>query len=180
MRMPPTTGKKAHYNGKTGMGMNLLQCGILVSMLLPAALQVAVAAAPWSELGNVKAGSRLIVSVRGERAIKGKLVTVSEAGITLDIGGQAKEWPRGDVLSVSQLKRKSMKKPILVGAAIGAGAGAAIGAATGGCKPRDIICLDRSVTTPLAAVAVGITGALSGLIAGLFRQGKVLLYESSP
>jgi membrane associated rhomboid family serine protease len=119
------------------------------------------------------------VETRAEPNLRGKFVTVTEQALTLQVNGRVMELPRAEIVSVFEVRRKSLKKPLLIGIAIGAGAGAALGAAAGGCPPSDFVCWPRKVTIPVTAAAGAIAGAVFGSVAGLFRRERVLRYQAA-
>ena len=150
--------------------MGRVLAAALVGFLFPAVLT----AGSWSDLSKVKRGSKLTVDTKDGRGAKGKLVTVSEAAIILDVA----EIARAEVRSITRRQRKSLKRSILLGVAIGAGGGAALGAIAGGCGSHDFICFGRRIAVPVSAVAGGAAGAMWGTVLGLSRHRTVVLYES--
>ena len=119
----------------------------------------------------------MIVTARPSRTIAGKLLTVSDSAIALDTTSGSAEVPRADVLRITQRRRKSLKRSILIGVGIGAGAGAIVGS-TARCGPKDFICFGRAFAVPVLAAGGAITGAIYGTVLGLSLHKQVELYAA--
>lgn len=149
---------------------------VILGLLLTVAQGPLTAEQGWLALGSVKPASQVTVVLKSGQAVTGRFRKASDSALTLVSRQQPIDLLRDDVLSVTLHRRKSMKAPVLIGAAIGAGGGAGLGAAAGGCQTSDFLCFERSITVPVGAGVGAVLGAISGLVVGLFRQEQVTLY----
>src|SRR3982074_2195266 len=119
--------------------MRIARNRITISVALVAALLLSSATvsaqlptkptSDWSRLNAVTAGSKLSVKLKSGRTVDGKLSGVSDTALSLTVKGKPVDVKREDVLSVYQIKKKSVAKATLIGLGVGAGAGLAIGLA---------------------------------------------------
>jgi hypothetical protein len=148
------------------------------SLLLSSVATAQNATAPagdWSALKSVAAGSRLAVKLKSGKTVEGGLRDVSDAALSLTVGGRQTDIKPEEVQRVYRVGGTSAKKAALVGLAVGAGAGAAIGAAGGddnGFVPG------RGVFAAGFAVLGGGAGALIGYAVGRGRRKRVLIYDA--
>ena len=127
----------------------------------------------WSAIKALSVGQEIRVETKAGKKVDGKLVSVSDARISVSHGGQAEEFSVADVKKVYRIGKVSRGTGIAMGAAIGAGVGAAIGggalAATGGSDNTG------GVIAPFIAVGAGIGALVGGLIP---RKKRTLVYEA--
>src|SRR5215510_12820111 len=106
---------------------------IVVALALMAILakpQVAFAQAPpapiigsWEGLKSIPPGDEVRVRLRNGQTLKGRLINVSDAAMTLARGDIITDVTRGDALRVHRMISKSAKRATLIGLGIGAGVG---------------------------------------------------------
>jgi hypothetical protein len=154
---------------------------ILVASLLlsPSAALAQNGAAPsrdWSAVKAVAPGTKLSVKLAGGKSVEGRLDTVSDATLSLTVGGKPRELRRDDVLRVEQVGGTSAGKMTLIGAGVGAGVGAGIGAATS--DEDDFIFTRGQAAAVVGAIGAGV-GALAGFAIGKARRKRVLIYEAA-
>lgn len=91
----------------------------------------------WDRLSLVPVNSKLFVESDGKKPTKGKLVRVTDNGLTIRSSGRDVEIPQSSISAVYYGKRPSRLKRGLIGALAGAGAGVLIGglAAAAGADP---------------------------------------------
>ena len=156
-----------------------ISIALLISLLLsPVGLAGQTPNAPtgdWSRLSTVTAGSNLSVKQKNGKTVEGKLIAVSDAGLSLTVNGKSVDVKREDVSSVSQTTKKSATKATLIGLGVGAGAGAGIGLAGSG--GDNFANLDHAVTAGLTVLGAG-AGALTGYLIGRSGRKKVLIYQA--
>lgn len=129
----------------------------------------------WSRLNSVTTGSKLSVKQKNGKTVEGKLIAVSDSGLSLTVNGKSVDVKREDVSSVSQTTKKSATKATLIGLGVGAGAGAGIGLAGSG--GDNFANLDHAVTAGLTVLGAG-AGALTGYLIGRSGRKKVLIYQA--
>lgn len=135
--------------------------------------QTTPAAGAWDAVRALPAGTRLEVRLKSGQTIKGKLDSVSDAGLVLARGGGATSINREDVRRVYRSDGKSSAKPALIGAGVGAaiGVGGAAASATS----------DDSEGMNAGAALLPLVGAAAGALIGLAfsrQQKRSLIYES--
>ena len=131
----------------------------------------------WSRLNAVTAGSKLSVKLKSGKTVDGKLSGVSDTALSLTVKDKPVDVKREDVLSVYQIKSKSVAKATLIGLGVGAGAGAAIGVA--GRSKDDLVNLNNPVTPGLTVLGAA-AGALTGFLIGRSGGKRVLIYQAQP
>ncbi|MGH9845738.1 MAG: hypothetical protein ACREEM_44080 [Blastocatellia bacterium] len=108
---------------------------LAVLLVLPpvASAQEATAAInDWAGLKTVTVGIKLDVKLKNGKAVKGKLVSISDTALALSDDNRTTDLNQADIQSVSLIRGQSVMKSTLIGAAVVGGAGAAVGAA--GCN----------------------------------------------
>ena len=127
----------------------------------------------WDTLKSVQPGDELVVELRNQRTVKGRLGSATDAVLILVRRGNTTEISRGDVLKLFWLIRKSRKKTTLIGLAIGAGIGAGIGRTQ---APSDLSEGESYPIYVLGGVGAGL-GALAGYLMGSGKERR-LIYET--
>jgi hypothetical protein len=128
----------------------------------------------WEGLKAVPPGDEVAVGLRNGQKLKGRLISVSDTGLTLAHGNNTTDVSRGDALRVHRVVSKSAKRAALIGLGIGAGVGlggSAIYAHSGG----------RGGEADLWALVAGVAGAGAGALIGYImgsRKQKALVYET--
>jgi hypothetical protein len=161
--------------GRRALAISL---ALTASMLLPSvapAQTTAAQARDWSALKSVEQGSKLSVKLKGGKTVEGRLGGVTDAALSLSVGGKATDFGREDVLSVYRLKHKSAAPATLIGMGVGAGIGAAVGAS----GDDDFVISRGAGAAAVGAVGAGL-GALVGYAFGRGRSKRVLVYEAAP
>jgi small nuclear ribonucleoprotein (snRNP)-like protein len=130
----------------------------------------------WSRLNAVTAGSKVSVKLKSGKTVDGKLSGVSDAALSLTIKDKPVDVKREDVLSVYQIKKKSVAKATLIGLGVGAGAGLAIGVA--GRSKDNLVNLNNPVTAGLTVLGAA-AGALTGFLIGRTGGKRVLIYQAT-
>lgn len=122
----------------------------------------------WKRLSLLPANTRLYVESDGRKPTKGRLLRVTDSGLTLRAGGRDVELPQVSVSAVYYGRRSSKLKRGLIGALAGAGAGVLIGglAAAGGADP--LVAAGGFIYGIPAGAAVG---ALTG---GGMKKGDLI------
>ena len=115
------------------------------------------------------------VKLKSGKTVDGKLSGVSDTALSLTVKDKPVDVKREDVLSVYQIKKKSVAKATLIGLGVGAGAGAAIGVA--GRSKDDLVNLNNPVTAGLTVLGAA-AGALTGFLIGRSGGKRVLIYQS--
>ena len=129
----------------------------------------------WSRLNSVTTGSKLAGKLKNGKTVEGKLISVSDTGLSLSVKDKSVDVKRDEVFSVSQMTKKSATKATLIGLGVGAGAGAGIGLAGSG--GDNFANLDHAVTAGLTVLGAG-AGALTGYLIGRSGRKKVLIYQA--
>ena len=148
---------------------------LIVSLLL-ASVTSAQNTGDWSALSAVAAGSKLVVKLKTEKSVEGKLSNVSDTALSLSVKNRPVELRREDVLSVHRVVGKSATKATLIGAGVGAGTGAVIGLA-GSASHDSFNDLDKAVTAGLSVIGAG-AGAITGYLIGRSGKKRILVYEA--
>jgi hypothetical protein len=85
----------------------------------------------WEKLSALGAGHKIEVVEMNSKKVSGAFVSVTDAGISLQVEGGEQTIARQDVRVVKLMENKHRLRNAAIGAAIGAGAGAGIGAELG-------------------------------------------------
>lgn len=138
----------------------------------------AFAQADWPQAvsgmsGRVKPGQTVYVTDARSRETEGRLVSLSEAGITIDVKGESRNFMSDDVLGVAR-RGDSLLNGIAFGAAATGGfvllatipAGGCAEAGAGGCAAA-------------LATAMGVGAAIGALVDGAIK-GKTVVYQAPP
>ena len=128
----------------------------------------------WEGLKAVPPGDEVAVGLRNGQKLKGRLISVSDTGLTLAQGNNTTDVSRGDALRVHRVVSKSAKRAALIGLGIGAGVGliGSVAAAKSGGGEGD---------ADLGALIVGAIGAGAGALIGYIvgsRKHRTLIYET--
>jgi hypothetical protein len=142
-----------------------------------AAAQDSTADRDWAAVIAQPPGTELSVKMQTGETVKGKISSASASVLTLLKGNSLIDLERARIKKVYRVGGRQVGKSTLVGLGVGAGAGVAIGsvvAATDG--PAE----SGEAHFPIFVFGAGgaIIGTATGLVTGLFRRKKVLIYES--
>jgi len=156
-----------------------ISIALLISLLLsPVGLAGQTPNAPtgdWSRLSAVTTGSKLSVKQKNGKTVEGKLIAVSDSGLSLSVKGKPVDVKRDEVSSVSQTTKKSATTATLIGLGVGAGAGAGIGLA--GSNNDNFDKINHAATAGLAVLGAG-AGALVGYMIGKSGRKQVVIYQA--
>ena len=164
------------------MTIKLAMCVLtLVTVLghLPvASAQDSATDSDWAAVIAQQAGTRLSVKMKTGETVQGKISSVSSSALTLLKGNSLVDLDRAGIKKVYRVGGSQVGKSTLVGLGVGTGAGVVIGsvvAATDG--PTE----SGEGHLPIVVFGAGgaIIGTATGLVTGLFRRKKVLIYESN-
>jgi hypothetical protein len=133
----------------------------------------------WTTVVAVPAGQKLVIELNSGKRLNGKLGAVSETGLSIVRGKKSEDISRSDIRKVHRESGASLGKSTLIGAGIGGGSGAIIGAAGGGCDGRGFICFSRGETAAALGVVGASIGSVAGLVIGMVRHKKTLIYEAT-
>lgn len=129
----------------------------------------------WSRLNSLEFGSKLVVKLKNDKSVEGRLNSVSDSQLVVNVKNSNQELKRDDVLSVHRVTTKSATKATLIGAGVGAGTGAVIGAVGG--RESDFDKLDQAVTAGLTIIGAGV-GAVTGFLIGRSGRKRELIYQA--
>lgn len=127
----------------------------------------------WYALQALPVGTELRLSLEGVRTVRGKLVSVAEDALTLQVSKKGTlAVARSEVIRVHAVRHDSITNGLLLGLAIGGGAGGVVGAITG--AHSDFVA---TFTVPVAlAIGAGL-GTAIGAAADSARLEYELIYE---
>lgn len=161
------------------MRKNITIINILLAVVLAyapvAAAQQSALSGEWGSVKAVPEGAELIIKLKDGQTLRGKLISATDTALSINAKNNRTETiERNDVAEVYQQRRKAEKaKYALIGAGVGAGAGAGIGAAKNSPESDD----GEIYTVIGVALGAGI-GAVGGLLFGLGRRKRVLIYQA--
>ena len=169
------------------MTKRTLTLGIILSLILGNTLDgfaagQGVSATPdggaWNSLSAVPPGDDLVVQLKNNQIVKGRLHAVSDAGLTLSRGNRTTDIRRDEVARVQRITGGSVSKATAIGAGIGGAAGAAVGGGLGGAlTDGGAAGTVVGVAFVFSGLGAGI-GAGVGAITGLVRKKRVLIYQA--
>ena len=126
--------------------MNAIRLGtllIILGLLGTPTDSLAQATAPvatgmWAGVERVPPGEKLVVKLKDGKKLKGRLVSVSDTGITLSRKNETMDLDRDRVQQIFRLMHKSARKAMLIGVGVGLAIGA--GATAGVCDGYGTAC----------------------------------------
>ena len=150
---------------------------LLIIMLLSSPLAMAQQPAPsgdWSAVQNLTPGEELVVNLKDGREVKGKLISVTDAELSLTRNNKSETFSRDRIFQIYQRKSKAQKgKYAAIGGGIGAGVGLGIGLA------KNSPPVDDGEIYPQLGTALGAgIGALGGFLFGDAKRKRVLVYQA--
>jgi predicted membrane metal-binding protein len=117
------------------MTQKYLACVLILALgfvlCIPCAALAQSNKSAWENLNTLQAGHKIEVVEMNSKKVSGAFVSVTDAGISLQVEGGEQTIARQDVRVVKLMENKHRLRNAAVGAAIGAGAGAGAGAAVG-------------------------------------------------
>ena len=131
----------------------------------------------WAAVIAQPPGTRLSVKMKTGETVQGEISSASGSRLILLKGNSLIDLERAGIKKVYRVGGRQVGKSTLIGLGTGAGAGVAIGsvvAATDG--PTE----SGEGHLPIVVFGAGgaIIGTATGLVTGLFRRKKVLIYEA--
>jgi len=161
--------------------MNLRTVVICILALIVAfpldVLPQSVPLTDWSAVVAVPSDQKLVIELNSGKHANGKMSTASDTGLSIMHGKEPEDIKRSDIRKVYRETGTSVKKSTLVGAGIGGAGGAVAGAAVEGCD--GIGCTSRGQGAAVGALFFASVGAVTGLVIGLLRHHKTLIYQSA-
>jgi hypothetical protein len=155
---------------------NLVSVLLAVMLLnLPIAMaQQPAASGDWSAVQNLAPGEDIVVNLKDGRGVKGKLISVTDAELSLTRNHKSETFSRDRIFQIYQRKRKAQKgKYAAIGAGIGAGVGLGIGLA------KNSPPIDDGEIYPQLGTALGAgIGAIGGFLFGDAKRKRVLIYQA--
>ena len=128
----------------------------------------------WEGIKAVPPGDEVVVRLRNGQTLKGRLINISDAALTIERGKGTTDVTRGDTLRVFRMTSKSAKRATLIGIGIGAGLGIAAAVADAKDGPGE-------AEAAIGALIVGAMGAGAGALIGYIvgsRNQQSLIYET--
>jgi hypothetical protein len=157
---------------------NILSCLVAIILAMPSpAWTQSVVNKSWGAIATSPAGQPLQVELKSGKTIKGKLSSASESGLTLVLGKTMANVERAEIRRIYRDGGKSVGKSALIGAGVGGAGGAIVGAATGG-DGKGFISFSRKETAAAGGVIGAAVGTITGLVIGIARHKKTLIYEA--
>ena len=161
--------------------MNAIRLGtllIILGLLGTPTDSLAQATAPvatgmWAGVERVPPGEKLVVKLKDGKKLKGRLVSVSDTGITLSRKNATMDLDRDRVQQIFRLMHKSARKAMLIGVGVGLAIGA--GATAGVCDGYGAACAGWGMLF-LGGSGAGL-GALAGWGIGSGNE-RVLIYDA--
>lgn len=132
-----------------------------------------VATGMWAGVEKVPPGEKLIVKLKDGKQLKGRLVSVSDTGLTLSRKNKTMDLHREKVQQIFRLMPKSAGKAILIGVGVGLAAAAAI---TGGVCEGNGDCWALGMGLYFGGPGAAI-GAFAGWGIGSGKE-RVLIYDA--
>src|SRR5262244_1063696 len=107
------------------MGINIKRCAVgvvlMISFLLsPLRLAAQENMGDWSRLNTVGLGSKLSIKPKSGKTVDGKLNGVTDTTLSISAKDKPVDLKREDIVTVSQLRKKSATKSTLIGMGVGA------------------------------------------------------------
>jgi hypothetical protein len=150
---------------------------IIVLVQSPVVLaQANVTPREWSKVVATAADEKLEVKLKSGKTVKGKLISVTDSGLTLSHRNKELALNRDEIFRIYRASGKSGVSPTVIGAGVGAGVGLAAGGVILAVNDGDG---DEIVPGLILTAMVGAgIGALTGFLSGKSRSNRVLIYES--
>lgn len=127
----------------------------------------------WNVVRAIPVGELLLVGLKDDRQIKGKLSSASETDLMVLEGSRSATLSRDNIRRIFRLVGKTRGRSALKGAGIGAVTGASIGLALYLPARDDIV---GWIVPACGVIGTGIGAAIGGITGG--GQKKVLIYEA--
>jgi hypothetical protein len=147
---------------KSLAGVWILALGFV--LCIPCAALAQSNKSAWENLSTLQAGHRIEVVEMNSKKVSGAFVSVTDAGISLQVEGGEQTIARQDVRSVKLMENKHRLRNTLIGAAIGAGVGAGVGAEAGKGPSHGFGFDFAAQGAGIVAAAGGVIGAIVGAL----------------
>jgi len=124
-------------------------------------------------------GSTLYVVDNAGEETKGRLVTLSDLSLTLQVDGARQQFALADVARVERQKRDSVRNGVLIGAAVGALAGFTLGKSldSPACPRRGPECGQGAL---IGTINGAFWGAVGGWIVDALVHRRETVYTAHP
>src|SRR5690349_5156704 len=96
---------------------------LAVNSTLSFAGQTGDANRQWATVQSTSTGSKLSLRLKDGKKLEGKLLNISDTGLTLDRDNKSTDITRDSIAKVYRVEQKSRGKSVTKGALIGAGIG---------------------------------------------------------
>ena len=138
----------------------------------------------WSALRAFRPGQKVDVKLKDGKSTSGEFVSVTDTVLTLSREGKPIDVKKAEAFRIYRVSEKHVGKSTLIGTAVGAGVGAVVGATVKDCPlfgpPPSSSCSRPSAGYVVSgAIVFAIPGTAVGLILGLVRGNRELLYEAT-
>jgi hypothetical protein len=159
--------------GRTTILSALLAITLAYSPLAMA--QQPAGSSDWGAVQVVPPGDALIVKLKDGRSVSGKLISVTDAELSLTRNKKSETFGRDRIFQIYSRKRKAEKgKYAAIGAGIGAGSGLGIGLA------KNSPPVDDGEIYPIGGAILGAgIGAIGGFLFGQAKRKRVLIYQAN-
>jgi hypothetical protein len=159
--------------GRTTILSALLAITLVYSPLAMA--QKAAGSSDWGAVQGVPPGDALIVKLKDGRSVSGRLISVTDAELSLSRNKKSETFGRERIFQIYSRKRKAEKgKYAAIGAGIGAGSGLGIGLA------KNSPPVDDGEIYPIGGAILGAgIGAIGGFLFGQAKRKRVLIYQAN-
>ena len=133
----------------------------------------------WAMLQRLNPGDKVAIQLKTGQKLKGEFRASTDMDLTISVHSSNRKLDRNDVKKVQRVTGDSVGKTTLKGTAVGAATGATVGAAAGeDCPKNSGLCFSRPALAIVGAVLFAIPGAAVGLVIGLHRHHRELIYEA--
>jgi hypothetical protein len=134
----------------------------------------------WTMLQRLNKDDKVAIQLKTGEKLKGDFSAATDMDLTISVHSSKRKLNRNDVKKVQRVTGDSVGITTLKGTAVGAATGATVGAAAGeDCpKPNSGLCLSRPLLATVGAIVFAIPGAAVGLVIGLHRHHRELIYEA--
>lgn len=156
--------------------MKFVTLSLIVCLIAPPAAFAQESNTNWAVLKVIPSGQLLLVKTASGKSLKGRLQRINDSALELSVKDKNVTVQSAEVLRVYCLRGRQALKGTLIGAAVGTAGGATIGAIGG--RGEDFI-LDQKAITAICAAVGFILGSITGLVVGLTRHKKELVYQAT-
>jgi len=133
----------------------------------------------WTMLQRLNRGDKVAIELKTGKKLKGDFSASTDMDLTILVHSGKRTLDRNDVKKVQRLTGDSVGSTTLKGTAVGAATGATVGATLGtDCPKNSGLCFSRPFLATVGAMVFAIPGTVVGLVIGLNRHHRELIYET--